>query len=403
MRTPDEPDAGTVLCGATVVSGGRQQKADVLIQGGSCVAIEDRIRGDWHRIDLAGRYLTPGLVDIHVHGAIGASFDAAGVDTARGIAVELARHGVTTFMATLSSQPIPRICEVLSQLDPSRWESAAPTARLAGVHLEGPYLSPSQRGAHAEELLRTPNGRDTALLMAHVPALRMMTLAPELPGALDLIRTLTAAGVIVAVGHSAAKVEELRSAQAAGASHFTHLWSGMNGVHRIGPWRHAGVVEQALSSSDMTADVIADGAHLPAELLEIARRCLPGRLCLISDASEGAGLPEGTVFGSQSYPFMVQNGVAEVVGEDSFAGSATLLDGMVRHVVKRLGWGVPEAITMATELPAAIVGMQDSVGTLAAGRPADMTVFDDDLRVVATMLDGRWVHDAGGLVTGPAT
>lgn len=265
---------------------------------------------------------------------------------------------------------------------------------MLGVHLEGPYLSQEQRGAHRTAVVRPPSAIEVEVILAAGTALRMMTIAPELPEALDLVEALAERGVLVSIGHSAATPEVVAAAQAAGARHFTHLWSGMSNLRRVGRWRRPGLIETALASTGMTAEVIADGKHLPAELLEIARSCFGPDLCIVSDAIMGAGLPVGSEFGPPELRCRVENGVAVVIGSDLFAGSTTLLDGALRHVVTDLGWGLAESVGMVTEVPARILGEGHRLGRVAPGYAADFAVLDDELTVRATMRDGRWLYDA---------
>jgi N-acetylglucosamine-6-phosphate deacetylase len=389
--TPDS----FVLTGALVVCDGIEAALDVVVRDGVCTdVVEPGSALRWlPTISLDGLQLLPGFVDIHVHGAAGHEFVEPAAGVTDGILAELAGHGVTSVLATISSEPLATIVEVLRRFaDPTR-RTSDEGARVLGVHLEGPYLSQDQRGAHRAAVVRAPSTAEVDAILAEVAALRLVTIAPELPGALGLVGALTARGVLVSIGHSAATPADVAAAQAAGARHFTHLWSGMSNLHRVGPWRRPGLVETALASTGMTAEVIADGKHLPAELLEIARACFGPRLCIVSDAIMGAGLPDGAEFGPSELRCRVENGVAVVIGSDSFAGSTTLLDGALRHVVNDLGWGLAESVRMLTEVPAEVIGEGHRIGRIAPGYTADFAVVDDDLTVRATMRDGRWLHD----------
>jgi N-acetylglucosamine-6-phosphate deacetylase len=220
----------------------------------------------------------------------------------------------------------------------------------------------------------------------------MVTLAPELPGALELIRALSGRGVVMAVGHSEADGDQLQAATGAGLRHITHLWSGQGSLTRRGPWRVPGLLEESLASEGLTAEVIADGRHLPAALLTIARRCLPGRLIVVSDASCGTGLPEGSRYTLGTVQCEVRDGVGVVEGEGSFGGSVTPLNQMVRHLVCDLGWPVDEVVHMTTRIPAAILGLAHRTGAITPGLDADLAVFDENFNAVSTMIGGRWLH-----------
>ncbi len=399
MSEPDRPEGlpdGFVLRGANVVTDGLERARDVVVSGGLCTAVLEPGSADpsLPAVDLGGHRLIPGMIDLHVHGAAGHEFVELAPSVVDGILAELGRHGVTSVVATISSEPIGTIVDTLRTFaNSARW-TADDGARVLGVHLEGPYLAREQRGAHRAAVVRAPTSPEVDAILADVAALRMVTIAPELPGALDLIASLAGRGVVVSIGHSAATPADVAAAQAAGARHFTHLWSGMSNLTRVGPWRRPGLIDTALASTGMTAEVIADGKHLPAELLEIARSCFGLRLCLVSDAIMGAGLPAGTEFGPPELRCRVEDGVAVVIGADSFAGSTTLLDGSLRHVVADLGWGLAESVRMVTEVPARIIGEGHRLGRVAPGYAADYAVLDADLSVRATMRDGRWLHDA---------
>lgn len=381
------------LAGVTLVDAhGWRRNQTIRWQDGTIVDIR---KGAGGRGDAApGDVLIPGLVDIHLHGAFGHSFagpggstDGVGASGGAGAAdppatllTELARSGVTSVVASLVSAPVPDLITRTHEL--AGWCGRRPgAAELLGVHLEGPFLAPEQRGAHALAALSQPTAADVEALVDRVGSgLTMITVAPELPGAIALIRALSAAGCVVAVGHSAATAQELRSAIDAGARHVTHLWSGMTQVHRLGPWRQAGLVEACLVSDGITAEVIADLKHLPLPLLELARRCLGDRLVVVSDASPAAGLPEGTRFELGNVRCVVQSGVGMVADQDSLAGSTTLLAHMVRTLV-RAGWPLPEVVGMASSTPAGVVGVGDRKGRLVRGHDADMVLLDADLQV----------------------
>ncbi|HEY8788278.1 MAG TPA: N-acetylglucosamine-6-phosphate deacetylase [Actinopolymorphaceae bacterium] len=396
---PGRSDAlprGFVLSGAIVASDGIERARDVVVHDGLCTDVVPPGSADpaIPTIDLHGLRLIPGMIDLHVHGATGHEFVELTPGVIDGILAELGRHGVTSALATISSEPIEIIVDTLRTFaDPAGWASSD-GARVLGVHLEGPYLAQEQRGAHRAAVVRAPTATEVGAILAETAALRMVTIAPELPRAIELVAALAARGVLVSIGHSAAAPAIVAAAQAAGARHFTHLWSGMSNLHRIGPWRRPGLIETALASTGMTAEVIADGKHLPAELLEIARACFGPGLCIVSDAIMGAGLPEGAEFGPPELRCRVEHGVAVVIGADSFAGSTTLLDGALRHVVTDLGWGLADSVRMVTEVPAQIIGEGDRLGRVAPGYTADFTILDDDLTVRATIRDGRWLHDA---------
>lgn len=383
------------LVGGRVVSGGEIRTDIAVIVTGDVIAAVvplAELNPGTLRVDVGGRYVTPGLIDLHAHGAAGATFAAPDEAAYDKVLDAHVRAGVTAMQASLASAPIPELVDTLRFVATYRHRTSK-GATLIGAHLEGPFLAIAQRGAHAADVLRPPDPAAVTRLLEHGEALTMVTLAPELAGAPEATRRFAAAGAVVAAGHSEANGAELAFAQEAGLTHLTHLWSGQSSTRRDGPWRVPGLLEESLASEGLTAEVIADGAHLPAALLRVAHRCLNGRLCAVSDATAGAGLPEGSRYNLGAVPCVVRDGVAMVVGEDSFAGSTTLLNRMVHHLHTAAGIPLPVAVAMATEIPATVLGLGDHMGRLAPGYDADIAVFDDDFTARATVVRGQWRHD----------
>ncbi len=337
-----------------------------------------------------GCTVIPGLVDLHVHGGGGRSFDEPDPRAHQEVLAFHARHGVTSMQASLVSASPEQLEERLDALAVSVG-TAGPGAALVGVHLEGPYLAADQCGAHDPAVLRAPSPGEAERLLARGGLVTMVTVAPELEGVAEFVRRLANAGVVMAAGHSSAGAAELGAVVEGGLSHLTHLWSCQSSLVRRGPWRIPGLLEESLASDGLTAEIIADGRHLPATLIEIARRCLPGRVVAVSDATAGAGMPEGFRYRLGVVECEVADGVGKVVGEDAFGGSVTPLSGMLAHLHRELGWPLPEAVAATSSRPAQVLGLQRK-GRLAAGYDADLAVLGEDLSVVATMAGGRWIH-----------
>ena len=332
-------------------------------------------------------YLAPGFVDVHVHGWGGhdAMGDLAALD---GMARALLRRGVTSFLPTAVTGPLDELATFAERV--RSWLPAAPAdgAEPLGFNLEGPFLAPAKRGAHAEAYLVSPAAAGRASLDALVDGLRLLTVAPELPGATDLIGWLHGRGVAVSIGHSAAAVEQARDAYAAGAHSTTHLFNAMTGVDHRSP----GVAVAALLDDDAYVELIADGIHVHPGIWPLITRLKPtDRLLLVSDALAVAGTAggRGRIGGLE---IEVRDGRATLAGTDTLAGSVIALDSAVRNVVAA---GVPlqDAVAAASRNPLELLGVTDR-GRLAAGQRADLVELDEDLVVRRVMRGGSWVAGA---------
>jgi N-acetylglucosamine-6-phosphate deacetylase len=392
--------AGVEATGPLALTGGRLLMPTSVLDGHALVIRGSRIEGlareadvaaAVERVDVAGAYVAPGLIDIHTHGAMGVSF-LDGSDAAFAtILDEHARHGVTGVLATTSTAPLPTILAALART--RAWSTAdGPGARLLGAHVEGPYFAAAQVGAQDPANLRRPDDGSAAALLEYADVIRILSFAPELPGAVELTRQAAALGLVAAAGHAEATDVDLAACRAWGMRHVIHLWSGQSTTVRDGPWRRPGLLEATLASDDLTAEVIADGKHLPPTLLRLAWRALgPGRLCLVSDATSGAGLPDGTRFSLGELTYEVADGVGMMLDRSGFAGSTTFLDGMLRVMTEQVGVPLAEAVRMASLTPAYVIGVAERKGSLAVGKDADLALFEPDLSVRGTVIQGRLV------------
>jgi N-acetylglucosamine-6-phosphate deacetylase len=356
---------------------------------GSRIADVTPSGGETHRgptLDARGAVVTPGLVDLHLHGGFGISFDDCDAAAFAALTTRLAQRGITTIQASLVSQPTDRLADRLDTM--ADWLGPRDGRTTAvGVHLEGPFLATAQAGAHDPMALRSPTTEDLRLVSESRRAISMITVAPELPAMAELIHQCRTAGIGVAIGHSDGDLDAFTAARDAGAAHVTHLWSGQSMVRRRGPWRVPGMLESALAS-DLTAEIIADGKHLPPTLLEIARRCLDRRLVVVSDATPGAGMPDGYRYRLATVDCVVADGVGMVVGQDAFGGSTTLLDDMLRYLVVDLGWPLHEVLPMVTSTPAAVLGRSD-LGRIVPGGQADLVLWEPDLSIRQVIISGQ--------------
>jgi len=348
-------------------------------------------------ISAAGLTVSPGFLDLHVHGGAGADFMDATADALSTITAFHAAGGTTAMLATTASSSFPELLAALDNLAGSRGPECA-HCDIVGVHVEGPYFAQAKRGCHLARWVRDPVAEEYRTLLARYDFLGSMTLAPERPGALALVAALDEAGVLAAAGHSDATAEEVRLAMARGLQHVTHLFSAMASITKDGPYRRAGLLEAALLEDGLTTEVIADGRHAPAELLALAVKCKGWeRLCLVTDAMRGAGMPDGvyTFGGPQGQEAIVQDGVAVMPDNSGFASSTVRMADLVRTMVRLVGVPLADALRMASTTPASVLGLAHRKGTLAPGKDADLVLLDRSLDVVMTMCRGRVTHPGG--------
>jgi N-acetylglucosamine-6-phosphate deacetylase len=367
-----EPVVGRLVLDDRVVAGRlrieHDRIADVRFDGGAPVA---------------GPYIAPGYVDIHVHGWGG--HDAMGGRAALdGMARALLRHGVTSFLPTAVTAPLARLDEFATAV--RAWLPLAPDdgAQPLGFNLEGPFLAAARRGAHDEAHLLAPAAAPRGALESLIDELRVITVAPELDGALDLIDGLSRRGVAVSVGHSAATIDVARAAYRAGARSTTHLFNAMSGVDHRAP----GVAVAALLDDEVYVELIADGIHVdPAVWPLISRLKPPERLLLVSDAVSLAGMGDGRGrIGSLEVE--VVGSRATLLGTSTLAGSVIALDEAVRQLVGS-GLPLPAAVAAASRNPLTLLGIGDR-GRIAPGQRADLVELDDELRVRRVMRAGAW-------------
>lgn len=351
----------------------------------------------FEEIDGEGCYAAPGFVDLHVHGGGGVEFMNASPEEVEAGCMAHARHGTTTILPTTLAAPLAQTLPMIAAVRAA--QQAVKCCSIAGIHLEGPFLSPVQSGAQSPEALCVPTEEVwTALLQAWPGGIRMMGAAPELPGAMELAEALQARGIVASIAHSDADYDTCRRAMTHGYCDVTHLYSGCSSVRRTRGYRAGGVVEAGLLEDGLTVQVIADGKHLPPELLRLIVKCkTPQRIALITDAlfAAGADLPDGTLLRqANGMTAILEDGVLMLPSREAFAGSAATMDVLVRNMVNLAGVPLWDAVTMAAATPARIIGLDKRKGRLAPGFDADIVLLDQDLQVRRVMAKGHTV--AGG-------
>ncbi len=348
-------------------------------------------------IDAKGKYISPGFIDIHVHGGGGHDFMDNTIEAFLGIARLHARHGTTAMLPTTLS------CEKADLLETLRiYRQAAELningSRFLGVHIEGPYFAMSQRGAQDPRFIRNPDPDEYMEILSASEDIKRWSAAPELQGAIEFGRYMVSQGVLPAIAHTDAVYEDVIEAFAHGYTLATHFYSAMSGVTRRNAFRYAGVVESAYLIDDMDVEVIADGVHLPAALLKLIYKIKgPSRIALITDAMRAAGTPaKESILGSlkDGIKVIVEDDVAKMPDRSAFAGSVATFDRLVRNMVTLAELPLAEAVHMASRVPARILGIDDKKGSLAAGMDADIVIFDQDIQVAVTIVNGKIIYES---------
>jgi N-acetylglucosamine-6-phosphate deacetylase len=368
--------------------------ADSVPLGPACVAVSDGVivgvvAGETYGgvrpdVELPSGVLVPGLVDIQINGCFGVDFVAAEPAEWGAVSGRLLETGVTSFLPTFITAPVPVLVDALRRT--MRLPADLGGARVLGVHVEGPFLAANRHGAHDPAFLCDPTPEAVDALIAAAPGLlRLHTLAPERPGALDAIRRLADAGVLVSIGHTDATAAQTEAAADAGARMVTHLFNAMRPLHH----REPGVIGPALVDPRLTCGLIADLHHVVAPVCRLAFAAAPGRIVLVTDAVAAAGMPPG------KYDLGGQQVSVDPLGlprraDGTIAGSGLRLDAAIANVVA-VGVDLRTAVDAATRLPADIIGRPD-LGRIAAGATADLVWLGDDLSARATWLAGRLAY-----------
>lgn len=339
--------------------------------------------------DLDGALVIPGLVDIHVHGCAGADFSDGDYAGLVRMARHLARRGVTSFAPTSMTLPYDALDKAFHAAARLRREGLADGARLMGIQMEGPFLSREKRGSQNPAYLRLPDwDRFLRLYDAAEGLLRIVDVAPELPGAVEFTRRASEK-CRVSVAHTAAGYDQAAAVFDAGATHLTHLFNAMSGIHH----RHPGPIGAASERENVTAELICDGIHVHPSAVRMAFRLFPGRICLISDALRCCGMADGSYsLGGQE--ILLSGGVARLTG-GAIAGSAADLYQCMRRAVS---FGIPreQAVWAATALPARVIGRESETGAIADGRAADFVICGGELEPEAVYLGGKRLEQSAG-------
>lgn len=383
----------TAIINGKIITDGKVLQENVVFENGVITAMTSGEVSADQVIDAAGAYVAPGFIDIHTHGAGGADF-LDGTAEAFVTAAEMqARGGAATVVATVNSSNREEMLRAIRAFDEVKKRSYV-GAKIAGLHFEGPYFSPAQKGAQDEKYLKDFDKEEYEEVLSKSKDILRWSAAPELRGAKEFAASMKEHGVLAAIGHSDAECTRVEEAFKEGFTHVTHLYSCTSTVHRQNAYRYAGIVEAAYLLDDMTVEIIADGAHLPPALLKLIYKLKgSGKIALVTDSIRAAGLPEGIYrIGSleNGYDVIIEEGVAKLPDRTAFAGSVALYNRLVKNMVELAGVTLPEAVRMASETPAKIIRFEKK-GRLAPGYDADFTLFDETFTVLRTISEGKTV------------
>ena len=338
-------------------------------------------------IDAKGAYVLPGGVDIHVHGGGGRDF-MEGTEEAFVTAVEAhRRHGTTSIFPTLSSSTVPMIREALATCDKL---VADPMSGVLGLHLEGPYFNMKMAGGQMPENIKVPTPEEYKPIVEDFVSLRRWDAAPELPGTEDFGDYLTSKGIVVSLGHTAATPEDVERGYKHGFTHATHFYNAMTGNHKVGVYKHAGVIEAVYLNDGITVEMIADGIHVPPVMLKLIHKQKgTENTALITDALAVAASDSAKAFDPR---VIIEDGVCKLADRSAIAGSIATMDRLVKTAVQKAGIPLEDVARMASETPSRIMGVYDRKGSLEAGKDADIMMYDKDLNLTGVIQMGREVE-----------
>lgn len=386
------------IINGTIVTGGKTFVGNVVLEEGKIMYAGEgdiHVSEDAEIIDASGLYVAPGFIDMHTHGAGGADFMDGTVEAYLTAARTHAVHGTTLLYPTTLTSTNESLYSSFETYSKAK-ELNKDGAQFGGMHLEGPYFSPAFAGAQDPRYLRNPRPEEYLEILDKCPALSRWSFAPELEGAPEFAAELHRRGIVASIGHTNATFGECDQAYKSGANLMTHFYSCMSTVSRRNAFRYAGTIEYGYIQDGMNIEIIADGIHVPQDLLHLLLKIKPvERMCLVTDSMRGAGMPEGpSILGglADGQEVIVEDGVAKLLDKSAFAGSVATADRLVRTMVQIAGCSVADAVRMMTENPARVMGISDAKGSLSVGKDADVVIFDGDINVKNTIIGGKIVY-----------
>lgn len=343
-------------------------------------------------IDVKGMYVLPGGVEIHVHGGGGRDFMECTEEAFKAAVQTHMRYGTTSIFPTLSSSTVPMIeqaAETCTKL------MAEPDSPILGLHLEGHYLNMAMAGGQMPENIKDPDPNEYIPIVERWNCIKRWDAAPELPGAIQFGKYITGKGLLASVAHTQAEFEDIRTAYEAGYTHATHFYNAMPGFHKRREYKYEGTVESIYLLDDMTVEVVADGIHVPPTILRLVYK-IKGveRTCLITDALACAASDSKEAFDPR---VIIEDGVCKLADRSALAGSIATMDRLIRTMVQKADIPLADAVRMASETPARIMGVYDRKGSLQRGKDADIIVMDNDLKIRAVWAMGKLVPGTNNL------
>lgn len=353
--------------------------------------------GSLKTLDMRGALVIPGFVDLHCHGALGEDFMSASEEAVQKAAWFHLQHGTTSLLPTSLSAPLPAILSMLKTMQSAMQNGTVPN--LAGVHIEGPYLSELQCGAQDTRYLKNPDPEEYYKILEFSSIIRRWTIACELPGALELGRILARLGILPSIGHSNAQYSEVVEAVSSGFRLVTHLYSGTSLVTRKRGIRYPGVVESTLLLDTLAAEIIVDGMHLPEALVQLVFKIKGAdNVIMVTDAMAAAGMGDGIYRlgdAESGQDVSVHDGVAWTSSGEAFAGSIATADHLLRKAVLWAGISLKDAVTSLSATPAKLAGIYKRTGSIEPGKDADILILDDNLEILMVIAKGRIVGSGG--------
>lgn len=366
------------------------------INGGSVIIEGNRIKevskssrqldGMDKTIDAHGMNVVPGGIDLHCHGGGGCDFQECTREAFETVARTHLRHGTTAIYATLSSSPIDMMERACVTCDELMRESGS---TIMGMHMEGPYLNPSKAGAQMPEVIRIPDPNEYRHIVEDFDCMRRWDTAPELPGAAEMGRYITSKGIVAAIAHTAAEYRHVKAAWDAGYTLATHFYNAMPGFHNVREFKHAGTVESVYLLEDMAVEVIADGIHVPSTLLNLVYH-MKGveRTALCTDALAVTDSDSEHAFDPR---VIIEDGVCKLSDRSALAGSIATMDRLIKTMVRVVDVPLQDAMRMASETPARIMGIYDRKGSIQRGKDADILLLDSDINLRGVFSMGEFV------------